>query len=231
VHAGPRPIFEQHGIEEEIGRALERKVPLKSGGHLIIDQTESMTTIDVNTGAYVGTRTLEDTILKTNLEAAQAIARQLRLRNLGGIIIIDFIDMMEEPHKQAVLAALEQALTADHAKTQVTAVSALGLVEMTRKRTRESLEHVLCEPCPTCQGRGSIKSAESVCYDVFRELLKVTRQTEAQELRVLAAQEVVDRLLDEEADGLAEVASRAGRAVRLQAEALYTQEQFDVVPI
>jgi len=231
VYAGARPIFEQHGIEEEIGRALERKVPLKSGGHLVIDQTESMTTIDVNTGAYVGTRTLEDTILKTNLEAAQAIARQLRLRNLGGIIIIDFIDMMEEPHKQAVLAALEQALTADHAKTQVTAVSALGLVEMTRKRTRESLEHVLCEPCPTCQGRGSIKSAESVCYDVFRELLKVTRQTEAQELRVLAAQEVVDRLLDEEADGLAEVASRAGRAVRLQAEALYTQEQFDVVPI
>ena len=230
-YAGTRPIFEQHGIEEEIGRALERKVPLKSGGHLVIDQTESMTTIDVNTGAYVGSRTLEDTIVRTNLEAAQAIARQLRLRNLGGIIIIDFIDMTEESHKQAVLAALHQALAHDHAKTHVTAVSALGLVEMTRKRTRESLEHVLCEPCPTCEGRGSVKSAETVCYDVFREVLRAARQSEAQELRVLAAQEVVDLLLDEEAVGLAEISARAGRPIRLQAEALYTQEQFDVVPI
>ena len=230
-YSGPRPIFEQHAIEEEIGRALERKVALKSGGHLVIDQTESMTTIDVNTGAYVGHRTLEDTIVKTNLEAAQAIARQLRLRNLGGIIIIDFIDMTEESHKQAVLATLQQALAPDHAKTQVTTVSALGLVEMTRKRTRESLEHVLCEPCPTCQGRGSVKSAETVCYDVFREVLRTSRQTEAQELRVLAAQEVVDLLLDEEAIGLAEVSVQAGRPIRLQAEALYTQEQFDVVPL
>ncbi|MGE5626004.1 MAG: ribonuclease G [Bacillota bacterium] len=230
-YTAARPIFEQHAIEEEIGRALERKVTLKSGGHLVIDQTESMTTIDVNTGAYVGHRDLEDTIVKTNLEAAQAIARQLRLRNLGGIIIIDFIDMTQESHKQAVLAALQQALAQDHAKTQVTAVSTLGLVEMTRKRTRESLEHVLCEPCPTCQGRGSVKSAETVCYDVFREVLRTSRQTEAQELRVLAAQEVVDLLLDEEAVGLAEVSAQAGRPIRLQAEALYTQEQFDVVPI
>ncbi|HEY1992630.1 MAG TPA: ribonuclease G, partial [Gammaproteobacteria bacterium] len=171
LHEGPKPLFEQHGIEEEIQRALERKVALKSGGHLIIDQTEAMTTIDVNTGAYVGKSNLEDTILRTNLEATQAIARQLKLRNLGGIIIIDFIDMDEESHKQSVLEYLELALAADHAKTQVTAVSALGLVEMTRKRTRESLEHVLCEPCPTCQGRGSVKSAESVCYDVFRQVL------------------------------------------------------------
>jgi len=230
-YKGERPIFEQHAIEEEIGRALERKVPLKSGGHLVIDQTESMTTIDVNTGAYVGHKTLEDTIVKTNLEAAQTIARQLRLRNLGGIIILDFIDMTEESHKQAVLTALQQALAQDHAKTQVSAVSALGLVEMTRKRTRESLEHVLCEPCPTCQGRRTVKSAETVCYDVFRELLRASRQTEAQELRVLAAQEVVDLLLDEEAQALAEVSVRAGRTIRLQAEALYTQEQFDVVPI
>jgi ribonuclease G len=231
VHEGVRPIFEQHGVEQEIQRALERKVPLKSGGHLVIDQTESMTTIDVNTGAYVGKSNLEDTIVKTNLEAAQVIARQLRLRNLGGIIIIDFIDMDDEAHKRSVLETLEKALAPDHAKTQVTAVSALGLVEMTRKRTRESLEHVLCEPCPACQGRGSLKSPETVCYDVFRELLRATRQAEAKELRVLAAQEVVDLLLDQEAATLAEVSAQTGKPVRLQVESLYSQEQFDVVPI
>jgi ribonuclease G len=231
VHEGGKPIFEQHGVEQEIQRALERKVPLKSGGHLVIDQTESMTTIDVNTGAYVGKSNLEDTIVKTNLEAAQTIARQLRLRNLGGIIIIDFIDMDDEAHKQSVLETLEKALAPDHAKTQVTAVSALGLVEMTRKRTRESLEHVLCEPCPTCAGRGSLKSAETVCYDVFRELLRATRQEQANELRVLAAQEVVDLLLDQEAATLAEVSAQVGKPVRLQVESLYSQEQFDVVPI
>jgi ribonuclease G len=231
VHEVAKPIFEQHGVEAEIQRALERKVPLKSGGHLIIDQTESMTTIDVNTGAYVGKSNLEDTIVRTNLEAAEVIARQLRLRNLGGIIIIDFIDMDDEGHKQSVLQALEAALAPDHAKTLVTAVSALGLVEMTRKRTRESLEHVLCEPCPTCAGRGSLKSAETVCYDVFREVLRAPRQAEAKELRVLAAQEVVDLLLDQEAETLAEVSAQAGKPVRLQVESLYTQEQFDVVPI
>ena len=231
LHEGPKPIFEHHGIEAEIQRALERKVALKSGGHLIIDQTEAMTTIDVNTGAYVGKSNLEDTILRTNLEAAQVIARQLKLRNLGGIIIIDFIDMDEETHKQAVLESLELALATDHAKTQVTAVSALGLVEMTRKRTRESLEHVLCEPCPTCQGRGSVKSAETVCYDVFREVLRTTRQQDVKELRVLAAQEVVDLLLDQEAATLAEVSVQAGKPIRLQVESLYSQEQFDVVPM
>jgi ribonuclease G len=231
VHDDAKPIFEQHGIEQEIQRALERKVSLKSGGHLVIDQTESMTTIDVNTGAYVGRSNLEDTIVRTNLEAAQVIARQLRLRNLGGIIIIDFIDMDDEAHKQSVLQALEQALAPDHAKTQVTAVSALGLVEMTRKRTRESLEHVLCEPCPVCAGRGSLKSAETVCYDVFRELLRATRLADTNELRVLAAQEVVDLLLDQEAGTLAEISAQVGKPVRLQVESLYTQEKFDVVPI
>ena len=230
-YSDARPIFEQYGIEEEIQRALERKVSLKSGGYIIIDQTESMTTIDVNTGAYVGHRTLEDTILKTNLEAAGVIARQLRLRNLGGIIIIDFIDMSEEGHKQAVLQELRQALARDHAKTQVTAVSALGLVEMTRKRTRESLEHVLCEPCPACQGRGSLKTPETVSYEVFREIQRVCRQSGAAELRVLAAQDVVDLLLDEESTDLAELQAQVGKPVSLQAEALYNQEQFDIVPI
>ena len=228
---GARPIFDLYGIEDEIRKALERKVTLKSGGYLIFDQTEAMTTVDVNTGAFVGHRNLEDTILKTNLEAAQAIARQLRLRNLGGIIIIDFIDMTDSGHRQQVLQALQQALAKDRAKNQVSEVSALGLVQMTRKRTRESLQHVLCMPCPVCQGRGALRTPETVCYDIFREILRVTRQFEVRELRVLAAQEVVDRLLDEESTGLAELEAQIGKPIRLQAETLYSQEQFDVVPL
>ncbi|RFA30277.1 ribonuclease E/G [Alkalilimnicola ehrlichii] len=228
-YPGERPLFELYNIEDEIQKALERKVQLKSGGYLIIDQTEALTTIDVNTGGYVGHRTLEETIFKTNLEAAQAIARQVRLRNLGGIIIIDFIDMLEEEHKRQVLRALEKALERDHAKTQISGVSALGLVEMTRKRTRESLEHVLCEPCPTCMGRGSLKTAETVCYEIFREILRESRQFEAKRLLVLASQEVVDLLLDEESASVAQLEEFIGRSIRFQAEPLYTQEQYDVV--
>lgn len=231
LYTGPRPIFDIYGIEEEIQRALERKVQLKSGGYLMIDQTEAMTTIDVNTGAFVGKRNLEETIYKTNLEAAQAIARQLRLRNLGGIIIIDFIDMTEAEHRRKVLAALERALATDYSRTQVCEVSSLGLVEMTRKRTRESLEHILCKTCPTCNGRGSVKSPETVCYEIFREILREARQFEARQLLVLAAQEVVDMLLDEESTSLAELEAFIGIPTRLQAEALYAPEQFDVVLI
>src|SRR5690606_39222557 len=181
--------------------------------------------------SFVGYRNLEETILKTNLEAAQAIARQLRLRNLGGIIIIDFIDMTDNEHKKMVLAALEKALEKDHAKTQVTEVSQLGLVEMTRKRTRESLEHILCRPCPTCSGRGSVKTAETVCYDIFREVMRETRQFKVQELLVLASQEAIDMLLDEESTSLAELEEHIGIPIRLQVETLYTPEQFDVVPM
>ncbi len=228
-YTGERPIFELYNVEEEIQRALERKVPLKSGGYLVFDQTEAMTTVDVNTGGYVGHRTLEETIFKTNLEAAQAIARQLRLRNLGGIIILDFIDMHEPDHRLQVSAALQTALERDHAKTKVCAVSSLGLIEMTRKRTRESLEHVLCEACPTCSGRGSIKTAETVCYEVFREILRLARQYNAKQMLVLAAQSVIDRLLDEESTALAELQAFTGVPVRLQVEALYTPEQFDIV--
>lgn len=231
LHAGSRPIFDLHGVEEEINRALERKVPLKSGGYLVIDQTESMTTIDVNTGGFVGHRNLEDTIFRTNLEAAVAIARQLRLRNLGGIIIIDFIDMHDESHRAQVLAALEQALAADHAQTQVAPISPLGLVEMTRKRTRESLEHLLCENCPTCEGRGSIRSAETVCQDIFREILRQGRQFGGRELLVLAHQDVVERLLGDESTVLAELEAGVGRPIRLQAEALYEIDRYDVVPV
>ncbi|WP_297527587.1 ribonuclease G [Thiohalobacter sp.] len=228
-YPGERPIFDLYGIEDEIQKALERKVQLKSGGYLIIDQTEAMTTIDVNTGAYVGHRNLEETIFKTNLEAAQAIARQLRLRNLGGIIIIDFIDMTDEEHKRQVLRALEKSLERDHAKSHISEVSSLGLVQMTRKRTRESLEHVLCETCPTCGGRGSLKTPETVVYEIFREILREARQFDAQELLVLASQEVVDLLVDEESTSLAELETFIGRPIRFQVESLYTQEQYDVV--
>jgi ribonuclease G len=228
-YPGERPIFELFNVEEEIQRALERKVELKSGGYLIFDQTEAMTTVDINTGGFVGHRNLEETIFKTNLEAAQAIGRQLRLRNLGGIIIIDFIDMLDEEHKRQVIRALERALERDHAKCQICDVSPLGLVEMTRKRTRESLERLLCEPCPTCGGRGYLKSAETVCYELFREILREARQYDARELRVLASQAVIDLLLDEESSSLAELQEFVGVPIRFQVETLYQQEQFDVV--
>ncbi|MGE3890665.1 MAG: ribonuclease G [Steroidobacteraceae bacterium] len=224
-----RPIFDLYGVEEEIESSLNRKVPLKSGGYLMLDQTEAMTTIDVNTGAYVGHRTLEETIFRTNLEASVAIARQLRLRNLGGIIIIDFIDMEEDEHRRQVLQALEKALAGDHAKTNISSVSPLGLVEMTRKRTRESLEHMLCAACPTCEGRSFVKTTETVCYEIFREILRQARQFSFQELMVLAHQDVIERLLDEESAALAELEVHTGKPIRLQTESLYQQDQYDVV--
>jgi len=228
-YKGERPLFDLYGVEDEIQKALERKVKLKSGGYLIFDQTEAMTTIDVNTGGFVGHRNLEETIFKTNLEAAQSIARQLRLRNLGGIIIIDFIDMDEEEHRRQVLRALERALDKDHAKAKISEVSALGLVQMTRKRTRESLEHVLCECCPTCCGRGTIKTAETVCFEIYREIIREARAYDTEQLLVLASQEVVDLLLDEQSTAVAELESFVGREIRFQVESLYTQEQYDVV--
>jgi ribonuclease G len=230
-YPGERPIFDIYSVEDEIEKALERKVQLKSGGYLIFDQTESMTTIDVNTGGFVGHRNLEETIFKTNLEAAQAIARQLRLRNLGGIIIIDFIDMGQNEHKEQVMGALEKALERDYAKSHICDVSALGLVEMTRKRTRESLEHILCEPCSACSGKGYVKSAETVCYELFREIMREARQFDARELLVLAAQGVVDLLVDEESASLAELQEFIQIPIRIQVESMYSQEQFDVVPL
>jgi ribonuclease G len=229
LYSGPRPIFDLSGIEEEIAKALDRKVPLKSGGHLVIDQTEAMTTIDVNTGAYVGHRNLEETIFRTNLEAAVSIARQLRLRNLGGIIIIDFIDMRDEPHRRAVLSALERALAGDRAQTHIVSLSPLGLVEMTRKRTRESLEHLLCKPCPSCEGRGFVRTPETVCNEIFREIVRQSRQFASRELLILAHQDVVDRLLDEESATLGELEAQVARPIRLQVEALYGVDQYDVV--
>jgi ribonuclease G len=228
-YPGERPIFDLYGVEDEIQRALKKEVPLKSGGYLIIDQTEAMTTIDVNTGAFLGHRNLEETVYKTNLEAAQSAARQLRLRNLGGIIIIDFIDMTDEEHKRQVLRMLEKALAHDHAKTSVYEMSHLGLVEMTRKRTVESLERQLCEPCPTCDGRGSLKTAETVTYEIFREITRAVRQFDAQKLLVLAAPKVVGRILDEESAAVAELEEFTGKTIRFQPEEHYAQEQYDVV--
>jgi len=228
-YCAERPIFDLYGIEDEIDRALHRTAPLKSGGHLVIDQTEAMTTIDVNTGAFVGHRTLEETIYKTNLEAAQSIARQLRLRNLGGIIVIDFIDMNNDEHKHQVLLALEKALERDHAKTSICDFSPLGLVEMTRKRTTESLGHVLCEPCHVCSGRGALKSAETVCLEVFREIMRSSRQFEASRLLVVASPYVVDKILDDQSTTVAEIEETIGKSIRFQREDQYTQEQFDVV--
>lgn len=228
-YPGERPIFDLHGVDDEIEKALNRKVMLKSGGYLIIDQTESMTTIDINTGAFVGKRNLEETIFKTNLEAAQSIARQLRLRNLGGIIIIDFIDMVDGEHKRQVLRALEKALEKDQAKTQVSEVSALGLVEMTRKRTRESLEQVLCSECPVCEGGGMLKTVETTGFEISREIIRQVRQFEIENVLVLASIELVEWFNEERSDEFAELQDFVGVPIRLQTEQFYIRDQYDVV--
>lgn len=228
-YPGERPIFDLFNVEDEIQKALGRKVELKSGGYLIFDQTEAMTTVDINTGAFVGHRNLEETIFKTNLEAATAIGRQLSLRNLGGIIIIDFIDMEDADHQRQVLRALERVLDRDHAKCNVTGVSELGLVEMTRKRTRESLEQVLCDVCGECGGRGSIKTPETVCYEIFREILRQHRAYDTDSYLVLAAQPVVDYLLDDASNHVAELEAFIGKTIRFQVEPMYNAQSFDVV--
>ena len=228
-YPGERPLFDLHSVEDEIERALDKKVHLKSGGYLVFDQTEAMTTIDVNTGAYTGRRNLEDTLFRTNLEASQVIARQIRLRNFGGIIIIDFIDMQDMEHKRKVLRSLEQAISRDRVKTFVTEMSQLGLVEVTRKRTRESLEQVLCEPCPVCEGRGVQKTPLTICYQIFREILREVRQYDTQEYRLIASQVVIDLLLDEEAGRLADLQEFVNRPIHLQVDTSFHQEQFDIV--
>ncbi|AIU74398.1 ribonuclease G [Hafnia alvei FB1] len=229
LYSGKQPIFDLYDVENEIQRSLDRRVELKSGGYLIIDQTEAMTTVDINTGAFVGHRNLDETIFNTNVEATQAIARQLRLRNLGGIIIIDFIDMSSEDHRRRVLHSLEQALSKDRAKTSINGFSQLGLVEMTRKRTRESIEHVLCSDCPTCRGRGTVKTVETVCYEILREIVRVHHAYDSDRFLVYASPAVGEALKSEESHSLAEVEIFVGKQVKVQIEPLYNQEQFDVV--
>ncbi|WP_105244908.1 Rne/Rng family ribonuclease [Psychrobacter sp. Marseille-P5312] len=229
-YTAEQSLFDVHRVEDDLRDALKRRVDLKSGGYLIIDQTEAMTTIDVNTGSFVGGRSLEDTVYKTNLEATHAIARQLRLRNLGGIIILDFIDMLEQQHKDDVLTSLQEQLAQDYAKTKITQVSELGLVEMTRKRTRESLGQQLCEPCSTCQGRGFVKTAETVCFEIFREIMRCARTYNSpKKFTVVAHAAVIDLLLTSESDTVADLEYLLGRVITFDVENLYTQEQYDIV--
>ena len=228
-YIGERPIFDLFNIDEEIGRALGRRVDLKSGGYLVIDQTEAMTTVDVNTGGYVGARNFDDTIFKTNLEAAQAIARQLRLRNLGGIVIVDFIDMGKDAHREAVLGEFRKQVAKDRVKTMVGGFSQLGLLEMTRKRTRESLAHMLSETCPACEGKGALKTPRSVCYDILREILREARSFNPREFRIVASPKVVELFLDEESQHLAGLSDFIGKPISLQSESAMTQAQYDIV--
>jgi ribonuclease G len=228
-YQGDRPLFDLFAIEDEIARALGRRVDLKSGGYVIIDQTEALTTIDVNTGGFVSGRSFDDTIFKTNLEATQAIARQLRLRNLGGIIIVDFIDMESAEHRDAVLAEFRKALSHDRTRITVNGFTQLGLVEMTRKRTRESLAHVLCEACPVCEGRGELKTGQTICYEILREILRTERQFGAKEYRILASQMVIDLFLDEESTALTMLGDFIRKPISMQVETAYTQEQYDVI--
>ena len=228
---GERALFDRRGVEDDIQRALQRVVTLKSGGHLVIDQTEAMTTIDVNTGSFVGRHKQEDTLFQTNLEAASALARQLRLRNLGGIIIVDFIDMRDAEHRRQVHRALEKAMARDPARNKITGVSELGLVEMTRKRTRESLERILCEACPSCAGRGVLKTVETVCYEIFREILRAARACESGELRVLACPAVIEGLMDSEPFKAGELKPFTAPTISFRAEPDYGREHFDIVPL
>jgi ribonuclease G len=228
-YKGERPIFDLYAIDEEVAKALGRRVDLKSGGYLIVDQTEALTTIDVNTGGFVGARNFDETIFKTNLEAAQAIARQLRLRNLGGIVIVDFIDMAPPEHNEAVLAEFRKQLARDRVKTMVGGFSQLGLVEMTRKRTRDSLAHMLCESCPACEGKGSVKTSRTVAYDILREILRESRQFNPREFRIVASPQVVELLLDEESQHLAGLIDFVGKPISLQSDTSLGQEQFDIV--
>ena len=228
-YPGGRPIFDLYDVEEEIQRALQKRVPLKSGGYLIIDQTEAMTTVDVNTGSFVGARNLEETIFKTNLEAAATLAHQLRVRNLGGIIIVDFIDMGVDDHKEQVMRTLERELAKDRTKTQVNDMSALGLVEITRKRTSESLERLLTEACPACSGRGIQKTAETTCYEIFREILREARQFDAEKYLVVASPAVIELLQEEESTGLADLQDFIRKSIHLKVEPSFHQEQYEVV--
>jgi ribonuclease G len=228
-YKGERALFDFYDIEKEIEKALARKVELKSGGYLIFDQTEALTTVDVNTGSFVGGKNLSDTIFKTNLEAAQCIARQLRLRNLGGIIIVDFIDMDEDSQRETVLDELKKAIATDRARINVNGFTPLGLVELTRKRTRESLAHLLCESCEVCKGRGELKTAQTICYEIMRELLRESKQFDAKEFKILASTEVTNMLMDEESQSLANLSDFIQKPVSLQIETAYGREEFDII--
>ncbi len=225
------PIFDVFGIEMELDKALKRRVWLKSGGYIVIETTEALTAVDVNTGKFVGKRNLEDTILKTNLEAAKEIAYQLRLRNIGGIIIIDFIDMEKESNRELVYQTLESALGKDRAKSNISKISELGLVEMTRKRTRESLTQLLGEPCPTCEGLGYVKSKTTVCYDIYREIERVSSDLGGKTVMVDVNPEVAEMLCEEERAGIERLERALGKRIVVQGIPRFHQEEFEIVDV
>jgi ribonuclease G len=224
------PIFEAFGVEVDISRALGRKVWLKSGGYIVIDQTEAMTVIDVNTGKFVGKEDLEDTILKTNLEAVKEIAYQIRLRNLGGIIIVDFIDMERLENREKVFNAFLEAMKRDRAKNTILHISELGLIQMTRKRVRESLGRVLCEPCSYCEGKGFVKSPRTLCYEIFRKISKLARHG-GEKIIVTAHPMVAELLSDEERASLEEIENRYGVKVIVREDSKLHQENYEVVEL
>ena len=225
---GAEPLFDQYGGEDGLQCALGHRVEVDCGGNLVIDQTEAMTVIDVNTGSFLGRRNVDETVFRTNLEAAATLARQLRLRNLGGIIVVDFIDMSDGQHRLQVQRALQEALQQDPVRTTCGEMSELGLVAMTRKRSGESLQHTLCEDCPVCQGLGVLKSARTVCYEIYREIARAASAPESGELLVVAAQPVINLLQGDEASALAELESSTGKTIRLRPEPRYGQEHFDI---
>lgn len=227
---GDKPLFDLYSVEAELQKALARKVELKSGAHVIFDQTEAMTTIDINTGSFVGQSNLEQTLFETNIEAIDVIARQIRLRNLGGIIIIDFIDMVNAAHREQLLQLLKEALLKDSVKTQISELSSLGLVQMTRKRTRESLEHILCASCPMCQRRGFIKSIETICYEIIRALKRIGQHCPWAGLSVIASPSVVEKLLAE-STVLTDLEKMMSKTIKVKPEVAYAQEQYDILPL
>jgi ribonuclease G len=231
LYEGATPIFDVYGIDTELDRALQRRVWLKSGGYIVIETTEALTAIDVNTGKFVGKRNLEETILKTNLEAVKEIAFQLRLRNIGGIIIIDFIDMEKESNRERVYQALELALRKDRARSNISKISELGLVEMTRKRTRESLNKLLGEPCPTCQRAGYVKSKTSVCYDIFREIERVSSDVGGDTIVVDANPEVAEILCEEERASIERLEGKLGKRIVVQGTEKFHQDEYEVVEV
>lgn len=229
LYKGERPLFEKLGIEDALKQALKPRIDLKSGGYIIIERTEALTAIDVNTGRFVGENNLEETIVKTNLEAVQAIVHQLRLRDLGGIIIIDFIDMQKEEDRQTVLRALEEALKRDRSKTKICQMSELGLVEMTRKRTREDLVQHLCEPCPYCQGIGFVKSKRTICYEIMRELERL--QTLAPTIAIKAHPDLIQHIKEKEYEIWKQVTEQLGKKIEFIPDNSLHLKMYEILEI
>lgn len=231
LYDGTEPIFDAFGVELEIPKALGKRIWLKSGGYIIIDQTEALTSIDVNTGKFVGKASLEDTIFKTNMEAVKEIAYQIRLRNLGGIIIVDFIDMEKEENRKKLFSVFQEAMSKDRAKCTILEVSELGLIQMTRKRVRESLERILCEPCHYCDGKGFVKSPTTVCYEILTELRRIAITNKNCKIMITANPHVADLIYDDERETIEDIERENGFRIIVKADKGYHQEFFEVVTL